>query len=225
MGFKLGSIYRVLKLGGSLITNKDIPFSFNEELVTSIANVIKNFKVILIQGGGSFGHYEASLHKENVQTRTAIAMQELNLRILKIFSKENIPVFPLPGRYFSIDQVLEILQNNLIPVIYGDILPNGNIISGDDMTLTIAKYFHTEALFATNVEGIIINNKVVSVLKSLDNFREIRTSQFDVTGGIREKLRKIFQYKVNSLIFDGRNPTNIYYALSGKRNGTFVEAE
>lgn len=225
MGFKLGYVYRVLKLGGSLITNKNIPFSFNDNLVINIANVIKNFKVILIHGGGSYGHYEASLHKENIQTRTVIAMQELNLKILKIFNKESIPVFPLPGRYFSIDKVLEILQNNLMPIIYGDILPNGNIISGDDITLTIAKHFHTEALFATDVEGIIINNKVISLLKSLDDFREIRISQFDVTGGIKEKLRKIFQYKVNSLVFDGRNPTNIYYALSGKRIGTFVEAE
>jgi len=225
MGFKLGYVYRVLKLGGSLITNKNIPFSFNDDLVINIANVIKNFKVILIHGGGSYGHYEASLHKENIQTRTVIAMQELNLKILKIFNKESIPVFPLPGRYFSIDKVLEILQNNLMPIIYGDILPNGNIISGDDITLTIAKHFHTEALFATDVEGIIINNKVISLLKSLDDFREIRISQFDVTGGIKEKLRKIFQYKVNSLVFDGKNPTNIYYALSGKRIGTFVEAE
>jgi isopentenyl phosphate kinase len=225
MGFELGNVYRVLKLGGSLITNKNVPFSFNEELIVNIANVIKNFKVILIHGGGSFGHYAASLHEENVQTITSIAMQELNLKILKIFAKEKIPVFPIPGRYFNIENVVNILENNLIPVIYGDILPNGNIISGDDITLIISKYFHTNALFATDVEGIIINNKVVDVLKSLDNFKEIKISQFDVTGGIREKLRKIFQYKVNSLIFDGRNPTNIYYALSGKRIGTFVEAE
>ena len=48
----------LLKLGGSLLTDKNKPFFIREEVVKStIQQIINaNEKVILIHGGGSFGH-------------------------------------------------------------------------------------------------------------------------------------------------------------------------
>jgi len=48
----------LLKLGGSLLTDKNKPFSIREDVVKSaVRQVIEaNKKIILIHGGGSFGH-------------------------------------------------------------------------------------------------------------------------------------------------------------------------
>ncbi|MCI2414303.1 MAG: isopentenyl phosphate kinase [Candidatus Aramenus sp.] len=225
MGLELGDNYRVLKLGGALITDKRVPYSFREEVVRYIAKEIKGFKVILVHGGGSFGHYEASINDPFRTTRTALAMQDLNLRITRVLLSEGVKAFPLPGRCFSLDRVHEILGNGLVPVTYGDILPNGEIISGDDLTLTLAKHFKVTALFAVNIDGVIVGGKVKDRVNSLEGIVDLETGRYDVTGGIVGKIRKILQYKVNSLIFNGKDPANVYKALRGERVGTLVEAE
>ncbi len=225
MGFELGDNYRVLKLGGSLITDKRVPYSFKEEVVRRIAKEIKGFNVILVHGGGSFGHYEASREDTLRRTRTAIAMHDLNLRVTRVLLEEGIAAFPLPGRCFSLDKVLEVLDNDLVPVIYGDILPNGNIISGDDITLTLARHFKVRALFAVDVDGVIVGEKVRDKVTSLEGVVDIGGGRYDVTGGIVEKVKKILEYKVSSLIFNGSRPTNVYKALRGEIVGTVVEAE
>jgi Predicted archaeal kinase len=49
----------VLKLGGSIITNKKEPFSFNRDVLLRIGNELKSswpMPLIIIHGGGSFGH-------------------------------------------------------------------------------------------------------------------------------------------------------------------------
>ncbi len=225
MGLELGDDYRVLKLGGSLITDKRVPYSFREEVIRQIAKELKGFKVVLVHGGGSFGHYEASINDSFRTTRTALAMQDLNLRITRVLLSEGIKAFPLPGRCFSLDGIHEILENGFVPITYGDVLPNGEIISGDDLTLTLAKHFKVIALFAVDVDGVMVGGKVKDRINSLEGIVDLETGRYDVTGGIVGKIKKIFQYRVNSLIFNGKDPANVYKALRGERVGTLVEAE
>ena len=55
----------LLKLGGSLLTNKNKPFSIREDVVrNAVQQIIEaNDKLILIHGGGSFGHPLAKKYK------------------------------------------------------------------------------------------------------------------------------------------------------------------
>ncbi|MEM2715383.1 MAG: acetylglutamate kinase, partial [Candidatus Thermoplasmatota archaeon] len=50
----------IIKIGGSVISNKEKPFSFNEKIVEQIAEEIKYFypekKFLIVHGGGSYGH-------------------------------------------------------------------------------------------------------------------------------------------------------------------------
>jgi isopentenyl phosphate kinase len=60
----------VIKLGGSAITHKDSPLSPNIEVIEQIARELIKFdlkkkKIVLIYGGGSFGHYVASKYLAN----------------------------------------------------------------------------------------------------------------------------------------------------------------
>ena len=51
----------IIKMGGSVVTFKDQPLMPNMEGIEGIAKVLvelrKKFKIILVHGGGSFGHY------------------------------------------------------------------------------------------------------------------------------------------------------------------------
>ena len=51
----------VIKLGGSVITFKEKPLSPNYQAIDKMANIIKElkkpYKIIIVHGGGSFGHY------------------------------------------------------------------------------------------------------------------------------------------------------------------------
>lgn len=59
----------LIKLGGSLITDKNSERSFNAEVVNQIAQTIQKakqstptLKIIIGHGSGSFGHFEAKRH-------------------------------------------------------------------------------------------------------------------------------------------------------------------
>src|SRR5215813_4617163 len=49
----------LIKLGGSVITNKQIPLSANLTAISRIAKCLSLIKkpMILVHGGGSYGHY------------------------------------------------------------------------------------------------------------------------------------------------------------------------
>ena len=67
MGGHRGQISEViiLKLGGSLLTDKETPLSIREEVLErSIKQIIESKKsIILIHGGGSFGHPTAKKYQ------------------------------------------------------------------------------------------------------------------------------------------------------------------
>ena len=77
----------IIKLGGSVVTNKLKPLTFNYNSVDNIAKIIKNFDgpVRIVHGAGSFGHYYAKYYD------FIIKMSEMKTRILffDFFSMRN----------------------------------------------------------------------------------------------------------------------------------------
>ncbi len=57
----------IIKLGGSVISDKNSPYSFNREAVEVIAEEVAQFypeeSFILVHGGRSFGHPNAREYK------------------------------------------------------------------------------------------------------------------------------------------------------------------
>ena len=58
----------IVKLGGSVITDKNQPFSIRKIIISNLLTQIKNSekKIIIVHGGGSFGHplaKEYQIHK------------------------------------------------------------------------------------------------------------------------------------------------------------------
>ena len=158
----------LLKLGGSLLTDKTKPFSIREDVVRSVIQQIidANKKIILIHGGGSFGHPLAK--KYNISTgidssisnqilgltETHQSMNKFNSRIINLFLEQKYPALSIQASSifikdsqiistYSIDIIETALDLNILPILYGDIILDKkgsfSIISGDTIIFELCE--------------------------------------------------------------------------------------
>ncbi len=158
----------LLKLGGGLLTDKNQPLSIREDVVKSAVKQIidANEKIILIHGGGSFGHplakkYSISNGINNTipnqilgVAETHHAMVKFNSYLIEQFLEKNYPVLSFQtSSIFTKDSgvistkalnVIEIsLDLGIMPILYGDIILDRqgsfSIISGDQIILALCQ--------------------------------------------------------------------------------------
>ena len=174
----------IVKLGGSVICDKNKPFSFRKDIVKQIVYEISFFypkkDIIIVHGGGSFGHPLAKKYgireglKENEKkigfSYVHHAMLELNKKILDIFLEEKLPAFSLsPSSMFLVEKgeivygeikiIEELIQRNFIPILFGDVaiaIDKGiDILSGDQIISYLANKLMVEkVIFLMDVDGI-----------------------------------------------------------------------
>ncbi|MHA2367044.1 MAG: isopentenyl phosphate kinase, partial [Candidatus Hodarchaeales archaeon] len=158
----------LLKLGGSLLTDKNKPFSLREDVLDSCLNqIIESQKsVILIHGGGSFGHPIAKKYQisqglnDSIEnqiiglSKTHEAMNKFNSIIInKLLDKGHSAISVQPSSIFvqnfneiifkSLDPIEKMLDLGIIPVLYGDILMSWDssftILSGDNIIVKLCE--------------------------------------------------------------------------------------
>ncbi|MCS7120503.1 MAG: isopentenyl phosphate kinase [Nitrososphaerota archaeon] len=176
----------VLKLGGSVLTFKEKPMSPNFESIRRLSNELARAlsmgskKIILIHGGGSFGHPIACHYKiaegfiENDQlfgfAETHAAMLSLNRLILQGLLDSGVPALGMApssfimtkkGRIhlFNYRPLLKALEMRLTPVLYGDAVldvhQGFSILSGDQIAAHIAVKFGAEKMImGVDVDGL-----------------------------------------------------------------------
>ena len=190
----------VLKIGGSIITDKSRPYSIRKDIIKRIAREVKPYvetsnKLVIIHGGGSYGHYIVDLHKKlgkeedaEYYSKVTIAMNELSIRVAELFRIEHLPVtviashtlFELDGNGNIIAHDLSIIQRHLdkgiIPMLYGDLVLGEKgfpVLSGDDIGWYLAcKLNAKRLLFATSVDGIYAGPIGRSPIIDVIDFRE-----------------------------------------------------
>lgn len=156
----------VLKLGGSVITKKEKPLTANMKAIERLSREISKAKVtrlVLIHGGGSFGHPLARQYalkegyKEKSQllgfSKTRQAMESLNKLVVDALIRRKIAAVGLQPSAFIVTEsgrikVMEeqplrkLLRMELIPVLYGDAVFDLDlgftILSGDQLAASIA---------------------------------------------------------------------------------------
>ena len=147
-GFDQQAIF--LKLGGSLITDKNRAHSPRREVIRRLAAEIvaargtdAGLRILLGHGSGSFGHVPARRYgtRQGVQTeeewrgfvevwREAV---ELNRIVVDALGEAGLPVISLPpssstvahdGRVesWNLEPVRRALEANLLPVVFGDVV-------------------------------------------------------------------------------------------------------
>lgn len=173
----------VVKLGGSVISDKNVPRSFRRDVVKRIGKELKTVwprPMIIIHGGGSFGHPIASLYniKEGYKDprqlkgfiETSIAMKELNNMVVTAFNEEGLPAIGMsPSNFaitkggeietFNMDAILSAMDIGLIPVMHGDVVFDRKlkftILSGDAIASTLARRLNAQKLiFLVDVDGV-----------------------------------------------------------------------
>jgi len=237
----------LIKLGGSIITNKEKPLSPRKKVVENIAKNLKKIDepIIIVHGGGSFGHYwsvKYDMHtKEKKYDPKGVAtvknsMIELNKIILDSLLKNKLNPYCLPPTDFmsgnkpvtkKIKEIEKIANSCLIPVTYGDALWYGQkktyILSGDKIMTHLAKILKPRlCIFALNEDGLYSDLKTKKLIYELQDERpSISENKMDVTGGMTRKVEeasKIAKMGVSVFFVNGNKPERIVKAV---KNRTF----
>jgi isopentenyl phosphate kinase len=139
----------LVKLGGSVITDKKKDFTVREANILRLGGEIKsalkatNCKIIIGHGAGSFAHVPAHKYKtkEGLINKDSLfgmsvtedAARKLNSIVVKDFLSLGLPVFSFSPASFLIsdakvysksylDPIKKALQIGIIPVVYGDVI-------------------------------------------------------------------------------------------------------
>jgi len=169
----------LIKLGGSLITDKTRPFILNYDMILEKINEIKYIsqnikeKIIIGHGGGSFPHFYAQVYSVQkgfidkdsqlgfckVQDSAAIlnriiikCLLDINCKALS-FSISNVCTQTTGNiEYAAIDGLFKMLQHDIIPVVYGDIAFDKNNGCSVISTENIFQYIfnHIEKHYSDN---------------------------------------------------------------------------
>ena len=236
----------LIKLGGSIITNKEKPLSARRKTIGNILNQIKRIRepMILVHGGGSYGHYWSV--KYDMHTKPAKydmrgvsivknSMIDLNKIILDSAVKNRINAYCLPPTDFmngnkpiknKILTINEIAKSGLTPVTYGDALWVGQkksyILSGDVIMSMIGKILKPRlSIFILDVDGVYSNTKSKKLICDFKKEKPIISkNKIDVTGGMTRKITEATNMSKSGLkvfFVNGNKPKRILDAVSGKK--------
>jgi isopentenyl phosphate kinase len=173
----------VLKIGGSVITDKSKELGVQMEAISRIADEIleANTKdLIIVHGGGSFGHPVAQKHaiKEGFKEESQIigfaethhVMTVLNGLFMDALIWRGIPAISITpsscimtqnGRIacFEDSPLKQLMKMGFIPVLYGDAVFDTKlgftILSGDQLVAFLATRFNAEnIIMGVDVDGL-----------------------------------------------------------------------
>ena len=161
----------LVKLGGSLITDKRVEASFRADVMDRLATEIRDalrdeIKLIIGHGSGSFGHFAAQRHNTINGVRTleqwrgfaevATIAAQLNNLVAKSLHEHDVPVWCIqPSASIQCEngiittmatQPLQAaLNNQLVPLLYGDValdtIRGGTIISTETIFAHLVHHF------------------------------------------------------------------------------------
>ena len=176
----------ILKLGGSVITDKAKKHTFKQEVMDRLSSQLQKAKkdIILVHGAGSFGHITAKEYNLNEGytdpgqlygfALTHGSVQQLNTYVLSSLHNKNIPAVSLPPHTLltlqnhkplemNYDVFTEYLHNGFTPVTFGDVVLDKklrfSICSGDLLIQMLAKHFKPEkVIFLIDEDGVYTSN-------------------------------------------------------------------
>lgn len=240
----------VVKLGGSVVTKKDEPETVDRDALAATARALAEFdgSLVVVHGGGSFGHHHAAEHgvSTTAGTRDASgalaihgAMAELNRVVVDALQDEGVsalPVHPLSaasrdleGRLsLPTDQVGRMLDEGFVPVLHGDVVTHEGegvtVLSGDELVVELAPAVAADRVgVCSTVPGVLDDDAVVDRIESFDDVADVlgASDSTDVTGGMAGKIRALLELGVPAQVF---GPGAIAAFVDGESPGTTVDA-
>jgi isopentenyl phosphate kinase len=225
----------VLKLGGSVVTAKDTPETVDEQHLAVAADAVAGAlgsppELVVVHGGGSFGHHHASRHgvttADGTHDAAAInnihtAMKSLNSAVVDALTERGIPAVPVhPLSAGSRDEVGELsfppnavrtlLDEGFVPVTHGDVVAHrgrgATIVSGDELVVSLAAGVGADRVgLCSDVPGVLDDDDdVIDRIESFDEVSEFlgASGTTDVTGGMATKVRELLALGAPAQVFD-----------------------
>jgi isopentenyl phosphate kinase len=246
----------LIKLGGSVITFKEKPLAANFEAIRNISYTLASVKtpIILIHGGGSFGHYwsvkynmhskpdQYDSHGISIVHESMIALNQILVNSMIKVGMNPYTIIPSMFIYDhkpitkKIKELKSIVESSVIPITFGDVVYMENkmysILSGDALMSLLSKILRpSKVIFTLNVDGIYKDMKNREIVKELKNNNSVRFSKViqDVTGGMRRKVSealKISDIGIDVMMVNGLKPERIINAITGIGfEGTLVKGK
>lgn len=184
----------IIKLGGSVITDKRLAFKANYPSMHRIAKELARIRcrLILLNGAGSFGHIpvkrsglDAGFSREKMRSfaRTKLQLLRLQEILASVLSSHGIPVVPFTPSSFMIARsgrlcraelapIHKFLELGLVPLFGGDLVPDldrgWRVVSADQMAAWIAPRIGASTIiYGTDVNGLYSSDPKVSRNASL----------------------------------------------------------
>jgi len=177
----------LVKLGGSLITDKRVEKSFRRDVVKRLADEFvvaymenPGLKLIIGHGSGSFGHFAASrantikgvhtLDEWKAFAQVSNVAAELNGLVVDVLQSAGLPVWGIQPsasllardgevESMSITPLLTALERGLIPVVYGD--ASLDSVKGGTIISTEKLFFYLSSVMS--VDRIFLLGEVAGV--------------------------------------------------------------
>lgn len=194
---------KILKIGGSVITDKDGYKKPSPESIAQMAKVVAEVwkkggrDLVVVHGAGSFGHAVVLKHgiTEGVKddshrigyADTHAACSELSLMLTKALIAEGIPAVSLPPaaiirqknkriEEFNEAVVSGYLSAGYLPVLYGDVVPDselGGSVCSGDQIMAWLGRKADFLVFATDVDGVLDDEGNLIPEITKENFQEV----------------------------------------------------
>ncbi|QSW99377.1 isopentenyl phosphate kinase [Haloterrigena alkaliphila] len=244
----------VLKLGGSVITDKDRAETLDGEALDRAADAVSKAleggveDLVIVHGGGSFGHHHASEHgiTTTAGTREAAAaldvhgaMKTLNNFVLSRLLErdvEAVPVHPFSAAHRDADggldlptgQVETLLEEGFVPVLHGDMVAHAGegatVISGDELVAELARKLEADRIgLCSTVSGVLDDeDAVIDRISAYEDVASVlgASDATDVTGGMAAKVRALLDLEAEASIF---GLADLESFLDGANPGTTIE--
>jgi isopentenyl phosphate kinase len=195
----------VLKLGGSVVTDKDEAETVDETNLSRAAEAIaaaEDEDIVVVHGGGSFGHHHAAEHgvstTEGTHDAAAVraihgAMKDLNGAVVDALAAAGVSAvtvhpFSVASRGADADlslpskQLATMLTEGFTPVLHGDVVVHegsgATILSGDELVVALAVALDADRVgVCSAVPGVYDANE--DVIDRIESFGEVA----DALGG------------------------------------------
>ncbi|MBS1263512.1 MAG: Isopentenyl phosphate kinase [Methanonatronarchaeales archaeon] len=240
---------RVLKIGGSVLTDKEGKEALRRGATARVAGELAAGPedLVLVHGAGSFGHphvdeYLSGGPEDRLlgASVTHRAVSELTQLLVGALVEQRVPALPVRplscclakgGRIeeMFLGAVNRMLESGVMPVLHGDVVVSEGdvtVVSGDEVLAQLAERFDASSVgFGTDVDGVLnADGEVIDFVdgSSIDEIEFYGGSGIDATGGMENKVRSLMRLGLSGFVFNASVPGNVERFLKGERIGTEV---
>jgi len=239
----------VVKLGGSVVTDKDQRETIDRDALDAAAAALGEFDgdVVVVHGGGSFGHPAAADRGVSSTAGTrdaddAVAIHDVMGRLnaavverLATHGVDALPVRPLSLAHRDADgdltvstgSVAAMLAEGFTPVLHGDVVAHEGrgvtVASGDDLVAALTRGLPVDRVgLCSTVPGVFdADGEVIARIEAFADVADAvgASESTDVTGGMAAKVRALLDLPVTAHVF---GPDGLPAFLAGESPGTAI---